>query len=100
MVWAAISNSGERKIAMVEGKINSEAYVKILSNNLLSMEVIEDSLFMQDLAPAHRATNTMKWLEDNDIEVLRWVANSPDLNIIENVWSWMKDQLYSIKYRL
>jgi hypothetical protein len=43
MVWAAISYAGERKIAVIKVKINSEAYVKFLSNKLLNIDAIEDS---------------------------------------------------------
>jgi hypothetical protein len=28
-----------------------------------------------------------------NITLIRWPGNSPDLNPIENVWSWMKRQL-------
>jgi hypothetical protein len=45
MVWAAISYSGERKLVQVKGKINSDAYVKLLGDNLLEMEAIENSVF-------------------------------------------------------
>jgi hypothetical protein len=37
MAWAAITQSGERKIAFIDGKINSEAYINILKDNLLDM---------------------------------------------------------------
>jgi hypothetical protein len=50
--------------------------------------------------PAHTATKTMKWFDDNDIQVFNWVAHSPDINPIENVWAFLKDKLYSIRGRI
>ena len=34
--------------------------------------------------------SSMKWLEENDIEVLDWVGQSCDLNLIENCWTRLK----------
>ncbi len=41
-------------------------------------------IFQQDLAPAHTAKSTKRWLNDHGFGVLDWPANSPDLNPIEN----------------
>ncbi len=38
-----------------------------------------DFIFQQDLAPAHTAKSTKSWLNDHDVGVLDWPANSPDL---------------------
>lgn len=43
------------------------------------------TIFQQDNAPSHRAYITQNALQQMGIPVLKWPANSPDLNPIENV---------------
>ncbi len=52
-----------------------------------------DFIFQQDVAPAHTAKSTKSWLNDQDVGVLDWPANSPDLNPIENLWSIVKRKM-------
>ncbi len=67
MVWGMISRNGQRNLVLVDHKINADAYIDILEENLLGLEGLEDMIFQQDLAPAHRATKTTEWLNDQDI---------------------------------
>lgn len=49
--------------------------------------------FQHDGAPAHRAMIVKSWLVRKKIEVLKWPAQSLDLNIIEDCWNRMKFRL-------
>lgn len=42
-----------------------------------------------------RARSTQKYVARNRINCLSWPAQSPDLNIIENVWLFIKQKLQS-----
>ena len=45
---------------------------------------------MQDGAPCHKARSCMTFLAEHQVSVLLLPGNSPDLNLIENIWVIIK----------
>lgn len=94
--WGAIGIDGPvTDIVQIDGKFNSQQYMRIIRNHVIPMMSRfeannEPRTFMQDNSPVHTASNTMALLARQNFEVLAWPPLSPELNPIENVWSYME----------
>jgi len=55
---------------------------------------VGDPIFTQDGANIHTARYTMTLFAGNNIQVMEWPLNSPDLNPIEQYWKRLKEKLH------
>lgn len=96
-VWGAISSEGATSLDIYETGMNGSFYQEVVERHKTEMEKLfpdGEFYFLQDNHPSHKMNEN--WIIGSQkLELVKMPKRSPDLNIIENMWSALKERVAS-----
>jgi len=88
MLWDCMTPQRVGYMCRIGSRVDAELHTSILQYNFLAiMEFYgldkSDPIFQEENGPKYTSQKASKWFKQNNINVLKWHAQSPDLNPIE-----------------
>lgn len=98
MIWGAISHRGLGPLVL-KRRVREGDYISILADHLPPMvqTVFTDKLtvFQDDNVPIPTSGTARDFYEhDDETELLVWLPQSPELNVIEPLWGILENMLH------
>ncbi|GFX10558.1 transposable element Tcb1 transposase [Trichonephila clavipes] len=97
-VWGDIGYHSRTPLVRIVSTVNSQRYIsEVLEPVVLPyLQGLATAIFQQDNARPHVARIVQRFSVNHQIELLPWLARSPDLSPIENMWSTVAQRLTQI----
>ncbi|KAH7944896.1 hypothetical protein HPB49_001677 [Dermacentor silvarum] len=94
IAWGVVTAEGLGPLVRIENHFNADSYWALLDDVLLPYLVgglfrEYDFILQHASSPIQKSKKVAALLESRDVAVLEWPPQSPDLNVIRNVWGNM-----------
>ncbi|GFX18524.1 transposable element Tcb1 transposase [Trichonephila clavipes] len=98
MIWGGFGYHSSTSLVCIADTLNSQRCIsEVLGPVVLpSLQGLTTAIFQQDNALPHMTRIVQRFFVNPQIELLPWLARSPDLSPIENMWSMVDQQLIQI----
>lgn len=101
-LWGCFSWNSIGPIHFIQGIMDALVYRDILQDTMLPYAEWEMPLrfiFQHDNDPKHKSRVVTEWLAREQLRVLDWPSQSPDLNPIENLWEEVERRIRTEIFR-
>jgi hypothetical protein len=99
--YGAVAASGKVVLSLFAENLTAAGYIQILGSKLLRAARAtfpgQHWCYLHDRSPQHTSKVTERWLDTHVPEHMseHWPPNSPDLNVMEQVWALLRDRVYA-----
>ena len=87
-VWVCSRSNRVATLQFIDGTMHKYQYINILANNIpisSTKMMLNDFVFQQDDDPKHASEYAKDYFTEQNIKVLEWSSQSPDLNLTEHI---------------
>ena len=101
MVWECFSGQGMGLFHIIKDTMTGIGYRTILNDVIYPYAEENIPLvwrFQHDNDPNHTFTVVSEWLQSNVVRLMKWTAQSPDLNPIENLYKIVDRKITTQNY--
>ncbi|GFW77175.1 transposable element Tc1 transposase [Trichonephila clavipes] len=100
MVWGDVSYQEQSQLLRIQGFFKCNRYTReVLEPKVVSfLQGIPGAIFQEDNARTHNARNVPDFFSVQHMQLLPWLASSPDISPIKHVWDLMVCACLGIRF--